>query len=117
MDADRSGATWCVVTGVEAEYDPLRFAQPGRIGITADLIIGDDDDQVDVAPVVRVSATDGTDEADCADVGVGFELLDHRPEPCLADRAEAWRCGSPRDAAHSIESRTCRHAVRGGPPA
>ena len=98
--ADGPGTTGRVVTGVEAECDPSRPAPPGRIGVTVDLVIGDDDDQVDVAPVVRVSAADGTDEAGCADVGVSFELPDHRAEPCLADRAEAWRCGSPRDTAH-----------------
>jgi hypothetical protein len=46
VDADRPGATGCVVTGVEAECDPPRSEQPGRIGVTADLVIGDDDDQV-----------------------------------------------------------------------
>ena len=46
--------------GRRAGCDPLRSAQSGCIGVTADLVIGDDDDQVDVAPVVRVSAADET---------------------------------------------------------
>jgi hypothetical protein len=44
-------------------------------------------------------------------------LPDHRAEPCLADRAEAWRCGSPRDTAHGPESRTGHRTSEYGLPA
>ena len=62
--------------------------------------VRDDDEEVDVAPVVRVSAAEGADECRGADRRVSFETLDRPDEPRLADRTELWRCGNLRVGAH-----------------
>jgi hypothetical protein len=69
----------------------VRSGQLRRVGVVADLIVGDDDEEVDVAPVVRVSAAEGSDEPCGADRRVSFEAFDRPPEPRLADRTEVAR--------------------------
>jgi hypothetical protein len=58
MGAHRPSPARHVVTSVQTDDDLLRSGQPGRIGVAVDLAIGNDDQEVDVTPVVRVPATE-----------------------------------------------------------
>jgi hypothetical protein len=98
--ADRTGAAGCIVAGVDAPGNQVRPGQMRRVGVVADLVVSDDDEQVDVAPVVCVSAAEGSDESCGADRRVSFETFDRPSEPRLADRPESWRCGNFRVGAH-----------------
>jgi hypothetical protein len=79
-----------------------------------DLVVSDDDEEVDVAPVVRVSAAEGSDESCGADRRVSFETFDRPLQPRLADRKESWRCGNLRVGAHRGESPTWNESRRSG---
>jgi hypothetical protein len=98
--ADRTGAAGRIVTGVNAPQDLFRSGQLRRVGEVVDLVVGDYDEEVDVAPVIGFSATEGPDEPGGTDPRVSFETLDRPPEPCLANRTELWRCGDLGVGAH-----------------
>lgn len=115
-NTDRTGAAGCIVTGVDAPGNQVRPGQMCRVGVMVELIVRDDDEEVDVTPVVRVSAAEGSDESCGADRRVSFETFDRPLEPRLADRTESWRCGNLRVGTHRCESPTWRRTARTSVP-
>jgi hypothetical protein len=55
VDADRADTARCIVAGIDAPSGQVLSGQLRHVGVAADLAVGDDDEEVDVAPVVRVS--------------------------------------------------------------
>ena len=104
--ADRASATRGVVTGIDAPYDLLCPGEPGRVRVLFDLAGRDDDEQVDVTPVVGVAATERSNQPGSTNGWGSLQAFDRPAKPRFADRAQPWSWGNPGISARRVKSLT-----------